>query len=79
MAQRNLLKELRHKLGITQQALQVSARVSIATIVLIERYSYCPSEEVRARIAAAMGIPETRIWTGLDSGLTRGKAEKSKF
>ena len=65
MEQRNYLKECRQKAGITQQALQLSARVSIATIVLIERYGYCPSDDVRKRIATAMGVPETKIWTEL--------------
>jgi DNA-binding XRE family transcriptional regulator len=60
------LKEWRHKAGITQQALQLSAGVSIATIVLIERYGYCPREEVRARIAAAIGVPAGEIWTELE-------------
>ena len=66
MTQKNLLKALRHKLGITQQELQITAGVLIATIVLIERYSYYPGEEVRARIATALDIPETKIWTGLE-------------
>ena len=55
----------RHQLGFSQQALVVAAGVSIATIVLIEKYGHVPRKNVRARIASALGVKENLIWPDL--------------
>lgn len=61
----NKLKTWRQKLRFTQQELTQAAGVSIATIVLIERYGHLPGEDVRGRIAAALGVSETTLWPSL--------------
>jgi len=58
----NRLRAWRHKLSFTQQELTQAAGVSIATVVLIEKYNHLPGEDVRARIAAALGVSEGAIW-----------------
>jgi DNA-binding XRE family transcriptional regulator len=55
----------RKRLGFTQQELVRAARVSIATIVLIERYGYLPRKSCRVRISAALGVKEDRIFPDL--------------
>ena len=62
----NKLRTWRQKLGFTQQELVQAAGVSIATIVLIERYGHLPGEDVRARIADALGVPESVIWPSIE-------------
>jgi len=62
----NKLRVWRHKLGFTQQKLTQTAGVSIATIVLIERYGHLPGENVRGRIAAALDVSETTLWPTLE-------------
>jgi transcriptional regulator with XRE-family HTH domain len=68
----NKLRAWRQKLGFTQQELTQAAGVSIATIVLIERYGHLPGEDVRARITAALGVSETTLWPTLEV-VTDGK------
>jgi transcriptional regulator with XRE-family HTH domain len=58
----NKLRAFRKKLGFTEQELTQVAGVSIATVVLIERYGHLPGEDVRARIAAALGVSGDAIW-----------------
>ncbi len=62
----NELRAWRHKLGFTQQKLTQAAGVSIATIVLIERYGHLPGENVRGRIAVALNVSETTLWPTLE-------------
>jgi len=59
---RNRLRFWRHKLGFTEQELTQKARVSIATIVLIEKYDHYPGKDVRERLANALGVGEELIW-----------------
>lgn len=59
----NKLRLWRKRLGFTEQELTKAAGVSIATIVLIERYGHLPGEDVRGRIAAALGVKEDKIWS----------------
>ncbi len=70
----NELRTWRHKLGFTQQELTQVAGVSIATIVLIERYGHIPGEDVRARITAALGVRETTLWPNVE-GVSDGKQD----
>lgn len=70
----NELRAWRHKLGFTQQKLTQAAGVSIATIVLIERYGHLPGEDVRARIASALGVGETTLWPDVE-GVSDGKQD----
>ena len=62
----NKMRAWRQKLGFTQQELTQAAGVSIATIVLIERYGHLPGEDVRGRIATALGVSESVIWPNLE-------------
>ena len=62
----NKLRAWRQRLGFTQQELTQAAGVSIATIVLIERYGHLPGEDVRGRIAATLGVSETTLWPALE-------------
>ena len=56
------LRQWRHRLGVTQQELTQKAGVSIATIVLVERYGHKPGCGVRSRLSKALGISESEIW-----------------
>ena len=62
----NKLKVWRRKLGFTQQELTQVAGVSIATIVLIERYNHLPGDDVRVRLSKALNIPESVIFPNLE-------------
>jgi len=62
----NKLRAWRQKLGFTQQELTQAAGVSIATIVLIERYNHLPGDDVRARLSKALSVPESVIWPSLE-------------
>jgi transcriptional regulator with XRE-family HTH domain len=59
---RNQLRFWRHKLGFTEQELTQKAGVSIATIVLIEKYDHYPGKDVRSRLSEALGVGEELIW-----------------
>jgi len=71
MMGQNYLRKWRLELGFSMQELAVKAHVSPATVNTIERYGHLPGEDVRARIAAAMGVSESVIWPSL--GVTDGK------
>ena len=58
----NQLRLWRLKLGFRQQELAALAGVSPALIVAVERYQHLPGEDVRARIAKALGVSQTTIW-----------------
>jgi len=47
---------------MSQQELAVRAKMSIGTIVMIERYGYLPGPRVRGRIAEAMGLTLPQLW-----------------
>lgn len=64
----NRLRDLRLSKGITQGEIVAKARVSAATLVLIEKYGYCPTASVREKIAAVLAIPVADIWP--DQGTT---------
>lgn len=65
MISRNRLRELRCQRGLAQQAVAVAAGTNVPTIVAIERYGYVPQNDLRQRIAKAVGVEETAIWPGL--------------
>ncbi len=57
------LRELRKAAGFTSVwGLAAKAGVSGGTISNAERYDYRPGPKVRARIADALGVPESEIW-----------------
>jgi DNA-binding XRE family transcriptional regulator len=58
----NKLREFRQKLGFTQQELTQTAGVSIATLVLIEKYGHLPGEAVQIKIASVLGVKPEAIW-----------------
>ena len=58
----NRLRAWRQRLGLTQQELTEIAGVSIATLVLIERYGHLPGEKVRNRLCSALGVDVAAIW-----------------
>jgi transcriptional regulator with XRE-family HTH domain len=61
----NSLKRLRKQQGFSVWGLSVAARVSAATITIIERYSACPSAKTRAKLARALNVSESIIWPHL--------------
>ena len=62
----NRLRIWRKRLGFSQQELTQAASVSIATIVLVERYNHLPGDDVRKRLSKALGISELVIWPSLE-------------
>ena len=50
------VKELRMKLGLTQQQLADLVHVSSRTIISIEKGQYCPSLMLAYRMARAFGV-----------------------
>jgi DNA-binding XRE family transcriptional regulator len=59
---RNLLKQVRQRHDLAIYGLSVRSGVSPTTLCAIERWDYCPREEVRQRIAAALGVELVDIW-----------------
>ena len=57
----------RDALAFLSQTVYQAAGVSIATIVLIERYGHVPGADVRARLAEALGVSESVIWADLET------------
>ncbi len=61
----NKLKEIRRARKMPQQALAVLAGVSPSLLVMIERWSYHPSEPTCRRLAAALDVLPSDIWPEL--------------
>lgn len=59
----NELKKIRTEKAMALRAVAVCASVPAATLSDIERYDYKPREETKARIAAALGVAVSNIWT----------------
>jgi len=68
----NQLRLWRLSLGFKQQELAAQAGVSPAQIVAIERYYHLPGPEVRAKLAAALGVSELQLWPGLIKAEVQG-------
>lgn len=60
---RNHIRELRANDEMTQQQLADSVGVTRQTIVAIEKDRYSPSLEVAFRIANALGVSLTEVFT----------------
>jgi DNA-binding XRE family transcriptional regulator len=59
---KNALKAMRAERGLTNASIAVSAKVSTATITLIERYGFEPRQETKDKIAAVLGVDSRTIW-----------------
>lgn len=57
------LRAERTRRGVTLLALAIRARCSTQTIVAIERYGYVPIATTRDRLAAALEVDASAIWT----------------
>jgi DNA-binding XRE family transcriptional regulator len=58
----NLLKQVRHRCGLAIYGLSALSGVSPAVICAVERWNYSPRDEVRQRIAVALGVEVGQIW-----------------
>jgi DNA-binding XRE family transcriptional regulator len=58
----NLLKQVRHRQGLAIYGLSALCGVSPAVISAVERWNYCPGDEVRRRIADALAVSIGDIW-----------------
>lgn len=56
------LKTLRKRIGFSVEEVAARAGVPPETIVQIEDYYLCPSDEVKEKIAHAIGFPLGVIW-----------------
>jgi transcriptional regulator with XRE-family HTH domain len=61
----NKLRELRRKHGLPMLGVAALSKVSTSTLGAIERFDYLPSEDVRQRIAGAVGVSVEEIWPEL--------------
>lgn len=62
MTAANRVKELRLAQGMLQRQLQMRASISPSVLTLIEKYSYRPTETIRLKIAAALGLHVDQVW-----------------
>jgi lambda repressor-like predicted transcriptional regulator len=58
----NLLKQVRHRRDLAIYGLSALSGVSATIISAVEHWNYCPGDEVRQRIAAALGVDVAEIW-----------------
>lgn len=56
------LKILRKRTGLSVEEVAVRADVPPGTIIQIEGYDLCPSDELKEKIARAIGFPVGVIW-----------------
>lgn len=56
------LRERRHELGITQEALAAAVGVSRQTVIATERGDYAPSVYLALRIAGALETTVEALW-----------------
>jgi transcriptional regulator with XRE-family HTH domain len=61
----NKLREIRQAQGVPFLGLAVRARVSTATLSMIERFDYIPRGELQRRLADVLGVPIDTIWPEL--------------
>jgi DNA-binding XRE family transcriptional regulator len=62
MPVRNLLKQVRRRHDLAIYGLSALSKVSPTIISAVERWDYCPSDEVRRRIANALEVSVGDIW-----------------
>jgi DNA-binding XRE family transcriptional regulator len=58
----NRLKEVRQRQQLALYGLAALSGVSPTTLCAIEKWDYCPRDEVRRRIAVALRVDVTAIW-----------------
>jgi lambda repressor-like predicted transcriptional regulator len=58
----NLLKQVRQRHALAIYGLSALSGVSPTILCAVERWNYCPGDEVRQRIAAALGVDVAEIW-----------------
>jgi len=61
-ARGNTLRHWRHARGLPLWAVAVRAGTSATVLSAIERWNYRPGADLRARIAAALGVSVADIW-----------------
>jgi transcriptional regulator with XRE-family HTH domain len=66
------LREIRKAKGMSMLELAVKARVSTATLSMVERFAYLPGQDIMARISAALGVPVGYIWPEQQAGAASG-------
>lgn len=59
----NHLRMLRKQKRMTQMELGVRALCSMTTILKIEKYAHYPNADCRQRIASALCVSESDIWS----------------
>jgi DNA-binding XRE family transcriptional regulator len=69
----NKFRQVRNVLGVPMIELAIKSRVSTATLVGIEKYGYTPGPGVRAKLAAALGVSESKLWPELQKAESGGK------
>jgi DNA-binding XRE family transcriptional regulator len=73
MKKENKLRYLRSAKRMSLRELAVEAGISTSTLVAVEKYSYLPSQDIRTRIAVALGIRESLIWPVSESEASNAK------
>ena len=63
----NTVRYWRKRLDIRQLELVSMTGISTSTLNATERYGYLPGEDVRQRLARALGISEDKLWPNLVS------------
>lgn len=58
----NRVRALRLARGFAQARLAVEADISVSTLISIEKYAFWPTERVRGKLAAALGVEVGDIW-----------------
>jgi transcriptional regulator with XRE-family HTH domain len=58
----NRVRELRAQQGLAQRGLATRAQVSPTLIATVERWDYRPTERVRERLAAALGVDADELF-----------------
>jgi DNA-binding XRE family transcriptional regulator len=59
---RNRLKQVRHRRDLAIYGLSALSGVSPTILCAVERWGYCPGDEVRRRIAHALAVSVSDIW-----------------
>jgi DNA-binding XRE family transcriptional regulator len=62
---KNKLRDIRRSRGLPIMGLAVMAGTSTSTLIAIERWNYRPGPELRERIADALKVTPSDIWSEL--------------
>ncbi len=61
----NRVREVRRRCKLALQGLAVRAKTSPSMLIYVERYGHIPNDDLRQRIAAALGVSEQELWPEL--------------